>query len=40
MPPNSPLRDAVTALAAPVQALPLPVQLAQVAVGEGAPIQC
>src|SRR5450830_230379 len=37
--PNSPLRDAVTALVAPVQALPLPVLPAQAAVGESSPIQ-
>jgi hypothetical protein len=40
--PNSPLRDAVTALAAPAQALSFPVQLqpAQAAVDESSPIQC
>jgi hypothetical protein len=37
--PNSSLRDAVTALAAPAQALPLPVQPAQTDVGESSPIQ-
>src|SRR5450830_1808880 len=37
--PNSPLRDAVTALVAPAQALPLPVGSAQAAVGESSPIQ-
>jgi len=36
---NSPLRDAVTAPAAPAQALPLPVQPAQAVVGESSPIQ-